>query len=178
MITGFLAESGVFLRELELKLTRARERAVRGMEFACADWREMTDDAHNIKRMAAYVGLAATQNLAHELEKVLCLVCEGGIIFDARTREALTDAVAALRALFAGLNKTAKEDADVHAIMARLKEIQTAAPGSAFVCGPRVVLSAEPDEKNGGVCRLPAKNGEMNAQSDLTKPTARCFGFD
>lgn len=177
LITGFLAECGVFLRTLELKLATARDRIARGHEFTCADWREMAEAAHNIKRMAAFVGLAATQNLAHEIEKVLCLLAARDIRFSANAAQALRGGIDTLRDQFAGLNKNAKEAVDMREITALLQKVQNA-PQTVFVCGPRVEFSSGPEEKNGGVCGLPSKRGESNAQSDLTKPVSRYFGFD
>lgn len=139
LIAEFLSESSGFLQDLNQKLVSAEASVNSGAELSDDDLHEMFRAAHNIKGMAAFVGLAVTQTLTHEMETVLSLVRNKDVVFDSHVIDVLFGVFDTLESQFISLKETSCEVTDVRAIMEQLKEIQAkaaAAPGSVQISGP------------------------------------------
>ncbi|MFA6583616.1 MAG: Hpt domain-containing protein [Elusimicrobiaceae bacterium] len=128
LISEFLSESSGFLQDLNQKLVSAEESVNCGKALSDDDLHEMFRAAHNIKGMAAFVGLPITQTLTHEMETVLSKVRNKELQFNSRVIDVLFEVFDALEEEFQSLKDTSRETTDVEQVLADIKGLLEPAP--------------------------------------------------
>jgi len=109
LVGEFLLEGTSYLQILNEKLVEAESAAKKGSGLSDDDLHEMFRAAHNIKGMAAFVGLSNTVRITHDMETLLQKLRSKEVAFDVATIDALFAAFDMLESQFNSMKDAGTE---------------------------------------------------------------------
>ena len=130
LTSEFLSEGGSYLHSMNEKLVEAETAVKSGKGLSEDLLHEMFRLAHNIKGMAAFVGLPVTVKITHEMETVMQKLRNKELPASAAVFDVLFLAFDALGSQFASLKSSGKEAPEEGDAVERLRAIQRPAQAS------------------------------------------------